>query len=175
MAQVHSGKACADVHHDYLCWFSTTLVMERLSQLICKIDLPPLLCNGQMCFILQFMSFMIAQVNHSFPWSHRGILSERRVFCVHLQSLTTHLCWQGSLINRHHVWERQRPPRGIDKGHLITLFFTVPRFYSLLLSGGDAMTTEMQEIAITEDKPLLTGQADAKVRRTCTPLMHAQM
>lgn len=37
------------------------------------------------------------------------------------------------------------------------------------------MTTEMQEIAITEDKPLLTGQADAKVRRTCMPLMHAQM
>lgn len=26
------------------------------------------------------------------------------------------------------------------------------------------MTTEMQEIAITEEKPLLTGQADTKVR-----------
>uniref|UniRef100_A0A674NZQ3 NDRG family member 2 n=1 Tax=Takifugu rubripes TaxID=31033 RepID=A0A674NZQ3_TAKRU len=33
------------------------------------------------------------------------------------------------------------------------------------------MTTEMQEIAITEDKPLLTGQADAKVRRSCTSLI----
>lgn len=31
------------------------------------------------------------------------------------------------------------------------------------------MTAEMQEIAITEDKPLLTGQADAvKVRHTHT-------
>ncbi len=30
------------------------------------------------------------------------------------------------------------------------------------------MTTEMQEIAITEDKPLLTGQADAKVRDDAT-------
>lgn len=40
-------------------------------------------------------------------------------------------------------------------------------FYSLLsFTEGDAMTTEMQEIAITEDKPLLTGQADAKVRHT---------
>lgn len=36
------------------------------------------------------------------------------------------------------------------------------------------MTTEMQEIAITEDKPLLTGQADAKVRHTHTSLMSAQ-
>uniref|UniRef100_H3CPP9 NDRG family member 2 n=1 Tax=Tetraodon nigroviridis TaxID=99883 RepID=H3CPP9_TETNG len=33
------------------------------------------------------------------------------------------------------------------------------------------MTTEMQEIAITEDKPLLTGQADAKVGHTHSPLM----
>lgn len=35
--------------------------------------------------------------------------------------------------------------------------------YSLCLffrAGGNTMTTEMQEIAITEDKPLLTGQAD---------------
>lgn len=40
-------------------------------------------------------------------------------------------------------------------------------FYSLVcFTEGDAMTTEMQEIAITEDKPLLTGQADAKVRHT---------
>ncbi|XP_067381149.1 protein NDRG2 isoform X2 [Channa argus] len=30
----------------------------------------------------------------------------------------------------------------------------------LLTPGGDTMTTEMQEIAITEDKPLLTGQTD---------------
>ncbi len=30
-------------------------------------------------------------------------------------------------------------------------------------TGRDIMTTEMQEIAITEDKPLLTGQADTKV------------
>lgn len=30
------------------------------------------------------------------------------------------------------------------------------------------MTTEMQEIAITEEKPLLTGQADAKVREDAT-------
>lgn len=37
------------------------------------------------------------------------------------------------------------------------------------------MTTEMQEIAITEDKPLLTGQADAKVRQARTFLMHAQI
>lgn len=29
-----------------------------------------------------------------------------------------------------------------------------------LRAGGNTMTTEMQEIAITEDKPLLTGQAD---------------
>ncbi|KAA8582639.1 hypothetical protein FQN60_006310 [Etheostoma spectabile] len=28
--------------------------------------------------------------------------------------------------------------------------------------GGDVMTTEMQEIAITEEKPLLTGQAESK-------------
>lgn len=106
---------------------------------------------------------------------HHGILSKRRVFGVQLQSFATHLCWQGSLINSHHVSELQQRPRGADKCHLITLFFIVPLFYSLLLSGGDAMTTEMQEIAITEDKPLLTGQADAKVRHTCTSLMHARM
>lgn len=35
---------------------------------------------------------------------------------------------------------------------------------SFTCTGGDTMTTEMQEIAITEEKPLLTGQADAKVR-----------
>lgn len=32
----------------------------------------------------------------------------------------------------------------------------------LLIKGADAMTTEMQEIAITEEKPLLTGQAESK-------------
>lgn len=38
-------------------------------------------------------------------------------------------------------------------------------FHALVsFTEGDTMTTEMQEIAITEDKPLLTGQADAKVR-----------
>lgn len=45
--------------------------------------------------------------------------------------------------------------------------------YSFPPSGGATMTSEMQEIAITEDKPLLTGQADAaKVRHSASDIKY---
>lgn len=49
---------------------------------------------------------------------------------------------------------------------LIEKWLIVLTFGVFLLQRFGTMAAEMQEIAITEEKPLLTGQADAKVRVT---------